>query len=184
MKEVLSWGLTVAKLASQSDNLASGEVFSFLPADTDLAAINNFAYGGVMEYERASEHLVEFLRNLNNEYPSSLILFENRYAKVGDACLARCLSQIVTLGIEVYHVAYANDSGDVLLTALKESATAIQTSIMIFEMTGEDARFFLSDGSLRNVAHLVLHCNAIAVSAFDGEGYIIWSKQTTRSQAG
>jgi len=62
---------------------------------------------------------------------------------------------MVTLDSEVYHVASSNDANDTLLTSLREAATAVQTSVMAFNMAGERGDFFLSDNSLKNVDQLV-----------------------------
>jgi hypothetical protein len=171
VREVLTRGLTVCQLAAQECKLESGDIFAFLPPDIDPSTLRSFTSGGVIACEGSKDHLIEYLSSLDD----CLILFESRYALSGDPFLRDCVSRILTLGTEVYHFAHSGDSIEDLNTALRESGTAIETSMLAFSLGGTNADSYVSDGSLRNIGRLISACVVIAVSAFDGEGYVLWS---------
>ncbi len=183
LRNVLRKGLTIATLATDSNDFAYGQCISFLPRGIDAGTMTNYSYGGIASSQASRKALVQFLKGLDERYHHSLIVFENRYARPEDPFLRRCRSRVIAIGEEVYHVADTNDSEDSLLTALTESAAAIETGIMIFALSEEEKRSFLSNPSFKGIGPLVLKCIGIAVGAYDGEGYIIWLK-ANRSEQG
>jgi hypothetical protein len=106
-----------------------------------------------------------------------LILFENLYARPQDEFLTNCRSRISSHESDVYHVGYSNDPDDFLIMTWRESATAIQTSTMVFAISEEDHPTFLPGGSLKHMDLLASKCIGIVVSAYDGEGFVIWRRK-------
>jgi len=107
-----------------------------------------------------------------------IALLENSLAASSDPWLERAKSRVLVHEDEVYHLALCTEkTNDNIMSAIREANNALSTVGMVGRMPGAVASLasakHLSSAQLEMIG---IHAECVFVSAFDGEGYIIWEK--------
>jgi hypothetical protein len=173
LRRVVADGGTIGKFFAASCDLVRGRVFTFLPPGISARSLSDYARGGVTSSELSRCYLSQYVLDEVGMNPDiRLVLFENRFARPGDAFLARCRSSVAFLDQEVYHFWHSAEREERLIDVIVESATAIETAGFIFELHEAANNVTASTDWLSNFQDW--ECVSMIASAFDGEGYVIW----------
>jgi hypothetical protein len=172
----LADGLTLARRLANLD-FTQGHVFTFLPVAPKFSSVQQLSHGGVASLEASRAQLVRLCRDLVAPPDRLLLVFEHRYARPTDPWLANCRVRFATHGTEVYFLAKGADSTDSLLTTVATADTSPVSALAGFavqDMTRWDEMREVSDKDISELAH---GCRVVAASAFDSEGYVIWTPE-------
>ena len=203
IRECLSYGLTLSKYISESVDLDTGQVMTAFPEDANLRTIYKLEYGGILptlpesEWHRVTgkdgsesiivpkypftSYVVFTIRSFLESDTERICIFEDAVARPNDSALKRRKSHFVTLQDEVYDLLTKRESSDRdIEQAIKE--TGYDHPPLICAMTslpceehGFLARQEITSEILRVLAE---RTEKIIVGAYDGEGYLIWHRQS------
>jgi hypothetical protein len=186
IKQCLSAGHKVVKQLLHLP-LNSGRVWMYASPNLDPSEIQSFKWGGVIrKYQTISEvdfHLEQFIFSyLSVTSPERKYLITqdiNTYPT--DPGLGSYEGRFFTYGSEVYHFLVwdgENTHRDLIMEVLNRGGTAnsmLNVSLLTLLPTELDLPLGHSvESSMINA--LVQNTQHIIVEAFDGEGYIIWSR--------
>jgi len=138
------------------------------------------AYYVAFPVAKAREQLVEAIYgSLQN--PESICFLENYLAEAHDLWLQRAKSQIVTNGAEVYHALFSADRDKGKIDAAIREWDHLPTSIGALGSMNEKASAHIAAAKTITTGELAAFAEtvrSIFVGAYDGEGYIVWNKQS------
>lgn len=185
LRDVLSGGHTLAKFLFEI-NFQRGTVFAISPKALDPSQLLQFKsghfpqqpVGDVSPVADSVDEVAAVIYKLLGE-PEKACFLENSLAVAGDPWLRNAKSRIATLGSEVYHVLLSEDRNEeVIENAIREArqipapigavgslAGSVESSIVMHRTLTKEA--------LRDFAETV---RSVLVGAYDGEGYVVWSK--------
>jgi hypothetical protein len=202
LKRMLSAGKALSKHILTTSELGQGRIVTFLPSDITTEEANKFTTGGKLPAEspnqvtfRRGEHAIPFSASrvpnvdswlirtikacLENE-GDSLCLFENALAAAGDRWLDQSAIGTWICNRDVYHFVTQTDARDEkLLDATVRGAKSVYPPLI-----GAVTRYpsvaqlpphggTVTDALLEDMATRSIK---VFVSAYDGEGYLIWTK--------
>ena len=107
-----------------------------------------------------------------------MCVFEDWMVRKGDPVLSRVKTPFLTFQDEVYYIILGEDAEmDTIKNAIKETPR-IPFSIGIITSQPDELNILSSDENISKAELLMLaeRTEKIVVSAYDGEGYLIWSK--------
>ena len=120
--------------------------------------------------------LADLIRRFLSDRPDGLCIFEDRLARPGDGWLSRSGTIVVTVQNDVYHVLSKADiysdrierTVDVVSRAYPPLVGALTRCLD--EAEGAPLTYEM-------LAELADHTERIAIGAYDGEGFVLWSRQ-------
>lgn len=182
VEDKLKEGLSLSQLVHHRLELRSGSLQAFLPLDADISSVQNrsaedFRWGGVTKTGGSLEILTSFVSSYLNSLPDSICIFEYANARSTDLLLQCEKPGVLTFGLEVYYAATQHDGSSDVISAVINDTDSLWTHVGFLAVApghitnGHSAVLALED--LESIADGVEH---IIVGAFDGEGYLIWSK--------
>jgi hypothetical protein len=195
----LEGGKEFSKYLLEVLDLESGKLSTFLPSGLTFEQVNQFSYGGKFPQPPDEKHTTVRLWNAQlkavptpsmngvlisvieahlKSGSNALCIFENALASPGDPWLKGTEIQTVTSESSVYHFLTPERLDRDLIELTVKGAKSIRPPLI-----GVLARFptptgFHSEGSL-DLAELCMiagQTEKLIVGAYDGEGYLIWSK--------
>jgi|GEM_PF-1123840 len=203
IRDRLAEGKTLAKFLLTRGDLDKGRVTTFLPSDADLSKINNFSRGGVLptpppethhHYTTAngtrtlmvpvpgtSTHLAAMIQAFLKQGDARICLFESAVAKPTDGFLSTPDAKdlcVLTLDEDVYFLLKENDDREMIDKTLRYTKSFRVLGVLVH--LSEDK--FLDEDSVRKeltldeLKVLAEDTEQIVVGAYDGEGYLIWSR--------
>ncbi len=198
IKDRLSNGQTLAKFLLANSDLDSGKVVTFLPPSANHSRVRDFKRGGLLptrpESEwihaigpigqqfvmkpvpKADEGLVRVIQNFLKSSKAHLCIFENSLARPSDPYLKELLSSMLILGEEVYHLLKSEDADEkTIRNTVSEARSYLEIGAMT-STTLPDQLFTKKEITANELKTLALNTQNIVVGAYDGEGYLIWSK--------
>lgn len=199
IKDTLGKGKTLSKLLLASHEIASGSVYTFLPADTSTETANDFAGGGKLPPLPAETHehftsedgakwrmvpvpnadadIVTTIQNFLRAEQGHVCIFEDAVAKPTDLWLSSAGTRVLTFNDEVYHWL---SQDDVETTKILNTIRRANSWLFMGAMTSTlKIKGFASDAgtiSYDALKTMAEETKIIVVGAYDGEGYLIWSK--------
>lgn len=112
--------------------------------------------------------------------PQHFCVLENSLANPSDPWLSRSKSRILVHGIEVYHfLPYSDRIIEKIADSIREAESDTRFRGMIGK-TEEITKLKISEGrvSLGELEVMGTSAQCIFVSAYDGEGYLVWEEHT------
>jgi hypothetical protein len=198
IKTCLSGGKTLANLLLQAVDSAAGKIITFLPSDISEETANQFTSGGKLKEDltpkkemiKSDESKLTIVRTANTDFwlrsnihlfltskDRPLCIFEDDLAKPTDPWLSSEKMQIFTLDDEVYHFLLSVDAEDEKIDqAIGKASSYLFVGVMTsvpHETAFPRRRQVITLEDLRTFSE---RTEKIVVGAYDGEGYLIWSK--------
>jgi hypothetical protein len=198
MEYCLRHGKTLAKFLLEQFDLNAGRITTFLPSNVSPQAAEDFMSGGkfpaeppvvaiTKEGERVTmqripncnEHLVRIIEAFISEREGRACVFEDALAAPGDPFLSRSVAQLLVYGNEVYHLLIGRDVRTRTMSQALSQAHSIPIFIGVLTSVVDENN--LVGPSPRSITAVELRAFAegterIIVGAYDGEGYVLWSK--------
>ena len=193
----LALGKTLAGYLLQHTELSSGQVVTFLPSDVSYESARQFEYGGKLPALSGSEkyftakdgtiwrmsptpnsdfYLAGIIKAHLNMGEGRICIFEDANARSGDPFLLSCPVQYATFNEEVYYFLTGKGLNDI---KIKDTVRYAASWLFICAMTVIPQGFIDSENQVftsEQLTELAKKAEKIAVGAYDGEGYLIWSK--------
>ncbi len=200
IRECLAEGKTLARHLLERVDLESGTVTTFLPSDVSKEAASQFRTGGKLErdpetfvYRTAPDGsrvrwepvpntdpwLVSIVQAFLRAAEGRVCILENALARPSDPGLSRFQSRLLAFEDEVYHVLLSRElEGTEIARAIGEARCAYPPLIGVITFLAAEAGLpdearDITSAQLRVLAE---RTQKIVVGAYDGEGYLIWSK--------
>lgn len=191
MREVLSQGSGLGRRLLERP-LEAGHVSAFLPVDTDLKAAHHFGLGGILHRGRFDSsdlsHLAEPVTR--QEMEARLVLFIDEYLRLGGQRYAifenvgsassspwlvnRAAPYFLTNTTACFYVgSHALNEG-----AIRAALRAGQSYYLIGILVRSESDRIRSGSTVDadTLDSLAIGADHIVVSAYDGEGELIWSR--------
>ncbi len=167
-------GNALAQLLCTAIDLEGGQTFAFLPPGIQLSASTNWSHGLGMSRAESVTTVCGALADIAGGHEDAICVFEDSEARPGDPWLATAKSDIRVLGSEVYHVANAS-----LPAGIGEAMGWAESSWLLIGVLANpfSGWEYPADDRIteQDLWELVASTVAIVVSAFDGEGYVVWA---------
>jgi hypothetical protein len=207
LKESLAKGHTLSKYLLQRADLNRGEVFTFVPNTLNESAANNFRAGPLLP-ETPVEIVLEaadadlksrIVRTPNTDSvlaeviithmandADRMAVFEEGLAKPSDPCMRSAkLTPWQPFGDEVYYfLARRGSSYFEVLRAIKNAHSAYPGLIGILTRASRLQKSAVQRGKLtaKMLKDFAARAEFVLVSAYDGEGYLIWNAPGARQE--
>jgi len=206
IRDRLAEGKTLAKFLLDRGDLDKGSVITFLPSDADLSRMNNFSRGGVLpapppethhHYTTAngtrtlvvpvpdtSTQLAAMIQEFLKQEDARICLFESAVAKPTDGFLSTPNAKdlcVLTLDEDVYFLLKENDDLEMIDKTLRYAKSYLVLGVLV-HFSDKDQFLSLDEDPLRKeltvdeLKVLAEKTEKIIVGAYDGEGYLIWSR--------
>jgi len=175
--ERLSWGKTLSQRVAQLHNLASGKFASFLPVDSPPIAEKNLKSGGVLEGKKSEAQFVIRISRYLMEDADNLVVFEDEAAKADDPILQKSSVRTVLFGSEVYHILLQSDAHEEkIVETIDWQRNAWHEIAFLTQFRSAGRHMARGDQfSDPDIEALAKGVHTIASSAYDGEGYVLWT---------
>ena len=188
VRKCLKLGKTLSKLLLEIHDLNAGRIVTRLPEGVDDKAAKEFETGGKLPelYPRMTNlqpvpntdlFLVEQVHRFLEEGDTGLCVFEDASASRSDPFLQSLNARYSTFEDEVYYLLCQADKDDeTILRTVREAHSWLSIGVMT-STSGETGP--CPEGRALTVGHLRLlaeKTEKITIGAYDGEGYLIWSK--------
>jgi hypothetical protein len=175
LRKRLSEGLSLSRAVLRELNVRQGDVVTYAPPEIPQSALSNFDQGGVMGAERSQDHIERVLGEAMSSHEQNVLVAENRLAKRDDPVLRRRRVRTFIFGDETYHWTSARTEIDaVLRSAASHWLTCFVTSI---------EHELGASPSAKDLQWLATKVELLAISAYDEEGYVVWSARGSSSRA-
>lgn len=177
----LADGLKISN-ALRGRGITNGTVVSFLPPNGAASAVQNlsvdeFRHGGITSPAVTRDCLADFLLEFMEKSPHRLCVFEDAGAEPSFSWVQREKPRIFTFRNELYHVVFSG------LSSKEELKTTIAKSDSTWILVGiatsvPDRSEWMNKTEITSdeIDVLAQRTEHIIVGAFDGEGYLIWSR--------
>lgn len=199
IESCLQDGNTLSRSLLHTHDLRVGKVRTFLPESVSYKAANEFTLGGKLPTPDPETHKVftgddgfkwiavpvptadaetiAIIRNFLEAEQNHACILENAVAGASDPWLCSITTRALTYGSEVYHLITHDDIDDPnnIVNTIKDAmswrligalTSAPHTILLAPRLSA------ISEGELKTIAE---RATSIVVSAYDGEGYLIWS---------
>lgn len=194
--EVLNKGKTLSKKVLKVINLLEGILFTFLPKDFIEVDVINFQHGGkfkggkkrikidadlyMVEKPNLDRQLAEIILDHLQKSSENVCIIEDHLSEPEDPCLSKLSSKMFFYKNEVYHFLSHQDIDH--RTIIDTISAAYSIPIFIGFMTSLPIKcqkiFKYDQYILEDILNtLVTKLKGIFIVIFDGEGYLIWSKE-------
>ncbi len=174
--DALGSGKTLSQLVLRDCDLETGAITADLPKALPPESLADLRDGGIVSSEAARSALVARIVRFLSSSRGALVIFEDQLATPTDPITKKSPTKMVALGEELYHLLYHSDANAFAAeSTLSWQANAWQEIIFFSELAKPlslSCATQVSKDELELIAHNTVE---ICVSAFDGEGYAIWS---------
>jgi hypothetical protein len=190
--EALSWSLTLfQRVTSVCGGVTTGTKITFLPLDVDVAQLTSFEQGSIIDpfdpakllrvegtvlypvsNEAALNALLTYARDRGILTHDTVVICEDRLARITDTCIKHTRDEWVSYGDEVYRIVGASE-GDEQVSHCMRSAASHTTCTALCAFPPH-YRAPARDANDSDMDIWVASCVAVTVTAFDGEGFILW----------
>jgi len=186
---VLTEGTSFSLSIARSINISNGTLYTIIPNGADIGHVNQYSYGGLMPQndilKTSSGNLatlkpstdiecVEEILRIKDIYLDSLLIIEAQILKTGDTKTI-AIPQAIVNGEEVFlctklhGLINKNDILNLLCMAKVDWPFTIAISAL-------DYNFYCRNEENYPFAEIANKVVWLAISAYDGEGYIMWAK--------
>lgn len=171
-------GTSLAQHLAASIDLNNGRIAAFLPANTDESRIAQFEFGGIASGGITQSQLVDTLQTSLKHGCGAVCVIESAITNKGDPWLQYYPElPVFYFGIEVYYLLSNMDRNkpmkidQVIRVAESHRFMAVMTTIPPAHSFPVGQEFSLDD-----LMVFTENAKKIAIGAYDGEGYLIWSR--------
>lgn len=189
--EVLELGKTLSSFLLDQYRKADGTIEAIVPqhanlgsADPKSGGLSNITQGSQQSnseaisdgFATASASLLSLIKS-HLDSLSKLCIIEDFAARRGDPALSRYKTPLAYHDHEVYHLLSRAQKDDVELARTLQLSSSLPSSVVCLtrlERPLPSPGSEISVDELRGCAEMSA---SIAIDAFDGEGYIIWSRR-------
>lgn len=206
VRDRLAEGKTLAKFLLDRSDLDNGQVTTFLPTDADLSKINNFSRGGVLPTPPLETHrhytapdgtktvmvpvpdtnteLAAMIQAFLKQRDARICLFESAVAKSTDGFLSTPNAKdlrVLTFQRDVYYLLKETDDREKIEKNLRYAKSHLVLGVLVHLSNQDkflplDEDFLRQELTLDELKILAEDTEKIVVGAYDGEGYLIWSR--------
>ncbi len=180
----LANGKSLARLLAKTINLGAGRVVTYLPdwvSEERAAAFNSgfFAGGPGKEFAFAGGIIRPDLSAIIREFlahgDAQLCIFEDQLAEPSYPFVARRNLPTFIHGDEVYLALAGGDQEDVsrVRATIHAARSWLFIGAMVSGVPFSELKNPLTDGDLLRLAE---HTERLIIGAYDGEGFLIWTK--------
>ena len=144
------------------------------PRAIRVGNITGVASSKVNTQKELAEHIRQWLID-----PAHFVLLQNFLAESSDNWLLRAKSQICVCGTEVYYsLLHSDRSNDTISAAIREAEDGHNFVGMVGCIPdGSPIHISVQQLSLTDLERIASSAECIFVSAYDGEGYLIWQEK-------
>ena len=173
----LSAGNTLASLVLERhrDEREEDQCVSWLPGDAALDATTNFAEGGIATLEESRRWLVSVIQSYLTSGPDRLVVLEDALSRRGDPVLDRLQSTVRYHGDEVYQILTVTSSNEFAINTTLAEAEAPHQLVCVFTRGASSHASGAADIEQPELESWADFASAVAVKAYDGEGYVVCS---------
>lgn len=171
LERLLRSGKSLSHLLWESVDFAAGKIHILLSKQVSGHEIRDFALGGIGSIKPARSTLAEIAIRYLQE-PGKQIVLEEGLARAGDPAV-RNKTGVLFLGDEIYYAAEKIDNPEQMERFLMQPRYSLGL-VGIFSAVAPGQ---VSKISQTQLARLVEVTEKIVVGAFDGEGYLLWTKK-------
>jgi len=173
----LEQGKTLSSLLGKLD-LTKGYVWTYLPLEVSDETAHQFMQGGISNIDSPKPYLGMLIRQFLADTKSAYCIFEDALARSDDLNIQQTTIPCFFLDKEVYYFLKSKDTdiemiGDVISASESYLLTGIMTHIPS-DSSEISERQHMPVGELKN---LVGQIEMLVIGAYDGEGFIIWSRE-------
>jgi hypothetical protein len=183
MRSELEKDKSLSNLLLKSVNVEAGDFVALSAQKLESSEIDNLSLTNAIPRLFESETLSvnkhpnihKELASIIHEYLSNgahACLLQNSLALKDDPWLGNAKSRIIFYRQEVYHLILPSSSPTEILDAIRESSNGVQFVGAIFWGGVGISNDLISSTDLEEIVRTT---RSIIVSAFDGEGYLIWN---------
>lgn len=199
IREYLARGNTLAMHLLQQQDLGQGEVTTYLPSDISIEEAMRFTTGGKIQVLTRSAHFLEgsdgsmwkvdpipntdsyladVIQAFLEETQDRVCIFEDATSKPNDPVLSPSDERILVLQEEVYYVLFGRSASEEVIRQTIRDANSIwhfvcaMISFQSSEMSFCERRQITS----HELQVLAKGTEKLVVGAYDGEGYLVWSR--------
>ncbi len=180
IREVLDLPHSLTRLFCREQSLEGGSIAAFLPAALHDEQFYAFTEGGHAPLAVARQAAVLLLTHLLHADPSRLFVLEERFPTRSDVAASNGQSLRWFYGDEVYTIVAHHQNSSLIREAVDELVGMVPAVAVVGYVCNvpPDAPVLqhppeLTDADLAALARGVSH---ILVSAYDGEGFVLWSR--------
>lgn len=199
-RQALADGKTLSHCVLERTDLRQGRLFTLLPPGASTENLNDFMSGGkllpsppdthvsvtfadgspggtLVPIPNANAELARHVEAFLKEGFDRLCILEDQMAEPGDPAALHSPANVVVLGPELYYV-LGNQDADVRVIedALCHASSSIYpplVGVLTHGLAHSKNRRETTTAELRSFAE---RAEEIVVGAYDGEGYVLWSK--------
>jgi len=203
IRDRLAEGKTLAKFLLDRGDLNKGRVTTFLPSEADLSKVNNFSRGGVLPTPPPETHhhytapdgtktvmvpvpdtsteLAAMIQGFLQQGDARICLFESAVAKPTDGFLSTPNAKdlrVLSFQENVYYLLKRQDDREKIEKTLRYAKSFRVLGVLVHLSKDK----FLDEDSVRKeltldeLKVLAEETEKIVVGAYDGEGYLIWTR--------
>lgn len=185
IKECLTYGNTFSNLLLKNIQFDKGNIRTFLPDYTRVEETTQFEYGGKFKSSNTyKQHMCLDLFTVSKIKAyllsnNSICFIENYLASDGDPWLTTIDIKTLTYNKEIYHVYFRND---VIENRIINSFVRIKSiPIFVGALIPTSDQLINYIYNKKNIEYDILlnlakETRELFIVAYDGEGYIYWSK--------
>lgn len=188
VRECLEAGKTFSRLLLKTHDLNTGTAVTKLPAGIEEAAAKDFDSGGKLPelYPRTSNLqavpdsdflLIPEVNRFLSESSANICILEDSLANPTDPFLQSVKTRYSAFQDEVYHlICQPDNNSDTISKTLRQAHSWLTIGALTSTPQETGICGQRGDLTLSNLTTMAQGTEVIIVGAYDGEGYVIWSK--------
>jgi hypothetical protein len=185
IRDRLEYGHSLARHLRRGRDLVNGRVVTRLAPEAKTDELDKFEWGGkypessIGRHHNSVDDLASCILDFLQSGEGHLCVFENHLGRRTDPWLLQSESRVLFLGKEIYHVVSAEVVDIDSIKAAINEAEDVTLLIGVLSVWPQGSRlsperYEITDEELRALAE---GAEKIIVRAYDGEGYLIWTKR-------
>lgn len=196
IKYILENGKTLSNCLLQNCDLDSGRVITYLPIYVNEEEAKEFKFGGKIKVSPESiiykpgviavpipntnDCLIKIIQDFLDNGDGNLCIFEDATRNPTDPVISLKDTRIFICQNEVYYVLFSKDAGakDRIDDTIWDSDSHWHF-VCVMTSAPKDSCFFRNQKNINanDLKTLAERAEKVAIGAYDGEGYLIWSRE-------
>lgn len=171
----LNAGNSLARMVAKRYRADGNHCVARLPCDVAPEAVTKLTDGIGASLEESRRWLVSVIQAYLSSGPDRLVVLEDALARRGDRCLDRLQSASHCFRDEVYRVLTVASSGDFAITTAISETESPHQLVLVFTRSPSPRETVPTEIEVKVLEAWADLAEAVAVMAYDGEGYIFCS---------
>ncbi len=168
-------GNALASAVAERYRASGDECATRLPDGVAPEVLVKFTEGGTGDSDESDRWLVEIIQAYLSEGADRAVVVEDALSRRGDAVLDRLQSRVRFYNDEVYRVLTPSDNSDYAIKVTLSEADASYQLVCVFTRTPGNADDSCDEIKQEELESWCDATEAVAVRAYDGEGYVFCS---------